>query len=191
MVASSDAAGTFAHSSAAGEYAVAWSGSASSSTRSANQAFEDDQPTHHTDEPSAGIRRPGGCDLLAARHRSGADFRRKELTNTEIQNVPIPRRRTTATRCRFERRGAGNQGRVHFDGGDTNQANYTLDGFNISDPVTGRLETRLNMETIQSWTWRTAASARTTARLFRRARPEDQDGRRPLSLRRHQLHSRA
>ena len=43
-----------------------------------------------------------------------------------------------------------NAGRVHFNGGDTNQANYTLDGFNISDPVTGRLETRVNIETIQS-----------------------------------------
>ena len=41
-------------------------------------------------------------------------------------------------------------GRVHFNGGDTNQANYTLDGFNISDPVTGRLETRVNIDTIQS-----------------------------------------
>ena len=43
-----------------------------------------------------------------------------------------------------------NAGRVHFNGGDTNQANYTLDGFNISDPVTGRLETRVNIDTIQS-----------------------------------------
>ena len=41
-------------------------------------------------------------------------------------------------------------GRVHFNGGDTNQTNYTLDGFNISDPVTGRLETRVNIDTIQS-----------------------------------------
>jgi len=43
-----------------------------------------------------------------------------------------------------------NAGRAHFNGGTVRQANYTLDGFNISDPVTGRLETRVNMESIQS-----------------------------------------
>src|SRR5262249_36051567 len=43
-----------------------------------------------------------------------------------------------------------NAGRAHFNGGAANQANYTLDGFNISDPVTGRLETRVNIETIQA-----------------------------------------
>jgi len=43
-----------------------------------------------------------------------------------------------------------NAGRAHFNGGDTNQTNYTLDGFNVSDPVTGRLEARVNIETIQS-----------------------------------------
>src|SRR5262249_40786747 len=30
------------------------------------------------------------------------------------------------------------------------QTNYMLDGLNISDPVTGRLEARINIETIQS-----------------------------------------
>src|SRR6478672_12093781 len=43
-----------------------------------------------------------------------------------------------------------NNGRAHFSRPQTNQTNYTLDGFNISDPVTGRLETRVNIETIQS-----------------------------------------
>jgi len=27
-----------------------------------------------------------------------------------------------------------NAGRAHFNGGDTSQTNYTLDGFNVSDP---------------------------------------------------------
>src|SRR5947209_16262685 len=43
-----------------------------------------------------------------------------------------------------------NSGRAHFNGAQTSQTNYTLDGFNIADPVTGRLETRLNIDTIQS-----------------------------------------
>src|SRR5437762_433191 len=75
----------------------------------------------------------------------------KELTNTEIESVPYP--------APHEYRNAlplidglvqDNAGRVHFNGGDTNQANYTLDGFNISDPVSGRLETRLNIDAIQT-----------------------------------------
>ena len=75
----------------------------------------------------------------------------KELDNTEIQAIPYP--------APQDYRGAlplmngviqDNAGRVHFNGGDTSQTNYTLDGFNISDPVTGRLETRLNIDTIQS-----------------------------------------
>ena len=43
-----------------------------------------------------------------------------------------------------------NSGLPHFNGGSTNQTNYTLDGFNISDPVTGQLQARLNVDTIQS-----------------------------------------
>ena len=75
----------------------------------------------------------------------------KELQNTEIQNVPYPapqdyRNALPLLNGVLE----DNQNRVHFNGGETNQANYTLDGFNISDPVTGRLETRVNIESIQS-----------------------------------------
>jgi len=76
---------------------------------------------------------------------------RKELDNTEIINVPYP--------APHDYRNAlpmmdgvvqDNSGRAHFNGAQTSQTNYTLDGFNISDPVTGRLETRVNIETIQS-----------------------------------------
>jgi hypothetical protein len=76
---------------------------------------------------------------------------RKELDNTEIQAVPFP--------APHDYRNAlpmmdgvvqDNSGRAHFNGGDINQTNYTIDGFNMSDPVTGRLDTRLNIDTIQS-----------------------------------------
>ena len=76
---------------------------------------------------------------------------RKELTNTEIQNVPYPAPQDYRNALPLLNGVVqDNAGRVHFNGGDTNQANYTLDGFNISDPVTGRLETRVNIDTIQS-----------------------------------------
>jgi hypothetical protein len=76
---------------------------------------------------------------------------RKELTNTEIQGVPYPAPQDYRNALPLLNGVVQDSaGRVHFNGGDTNQANYTLDGFNISDPVTGRLEARLNIETIQS-----------------------------------------
>src|ERR1019366_5664849 len=76
---------------------------------------------------------------------------RKELTNTEIEAVPYPAPQDFRNSLpMFNGVVQDNAGRVHFNGGDTNQANYTLDGFNISDPVTGRLEARVNIETIQS-----------------------------------------
>jgi hypothetical protein len=76
---------------------------------------------------------------------------RKELSNAEIENIPYP--------APHDYRNAlplldgvvqDNAGRAHFNGGNTNQSNYTLDGFNISDPVTGTLEARVSIDTIQS-----------------------------------------
>src|SRR5215475_13789975 len=76
---------------------------------------------------------------------------RKELANTEIESVPYPAPQDYRNALPLWNGVVqDNQGRVHFNGADANQSNYTLDGFNISDPVTGRLETRLNIDTIQS-----------------------------------------
>ena len=76
---------------------------------------------------------------------------RKELNNTEIQSVPYPAPQDYRNALPMMNGVVqDNAGRAHFNGGDTNQANYTMDGFNISDPVTGRLETRVNIDTIQS-----------------------------------------
>jgi len=76
---------------------------------------------------------------------------RKELTNTEIQGVPYPAPQDYRNALPLLNGVVqDNLGRVHFNGGDTNQTNYTLDGFNMSDPVTGRLETRLNIDSIQT-----------------------------------------
>ena len=76
---------------------------------------------------------------------------RKELDNTEIQNVPYPAPQDYRNALPLiDGVVQDNLGRAHFNGGQTHQTSYTLDGFNISDPVTGRLETRVNIETIQS-----------------------------------------
>ena len=76
---------------------------------------------------------------------------RKELANAEVESVPYPAPQDFRNALPLLNGVVqDNAGRVHFNGGDTNQANYTLDGFNISDPVTGRLEMRVNIDTIQS-----------------------------------------
>ncbi len=41
-------------------------------------------------------------------------------------------------------------GGLHFDGGRENQTNYLLDGFNISDPLTGTLATTVSVEAVSS-----------------------------------------
>jgi len=76
---------------------------------------------------------------------------RKELDNTEIETIPYPAPQDYRNALpMMDGVVQDNAGRAHFAGAHTNQTNYTLDGFNISDPVTGRLETRVNIETIQA-----------------------------------------
>lgn len=43
-----------------------------------------------------------------------------------------------------------NRGGVHVNGAGEDQVFYTLNGFNISDPITGRFEARLSTESVQS-----------------------------------------
>jgi hypothetical protein len=80
-----------------------------------------------------------------------APTERKELDNTEIQSVPYPAPQDYRNALpMMDGIVQDNAGRAHFNGGAVRQANYTLDGFNVSDPVTGRIEARVNMESIQS-----------------------------------------
>jgi hypothetical protein len=42
-----------------------------------------------------------------------------------------------------------NSGRYHLNGGESSQTAYSLDGFNIASPVTGYLDARINVDSIQ------------------------------------------
>jgi len=42
-------------------------------------------------------------------------------------------------------------GGIHINGGTEEQALYTLDGFNVNDPITGRLETHVSVESVRSF----------------------------------------
>ncbi|MFN3322117.1 MAG: carboxypeptidase regulatory-like domain-containing protein [Bryobacteraceae bacterium] len=42
------------------------------------------------------------------------------------------------------------QGEIHINGGAADQVLYTLNGFNVTDPLTGRFESRISVESVQS-----------------------------------------
>lgn len=76
---------------------------------------------------------------------------RKELDNTEIQTVPFPAPQDYRNALQlFDGVVQDNAGLYHFNGARANQTNYTMDGFNISNPVTGQLDSRINIDSIQS-----------------------------------------
>ncbi len=87
----------------------------------------------------------------------GIDFDRTSttttLTGTEIIDVPY------ATTNNLKNALALNPGTVqdqkgglHVNGGDETQTLYTLQGFNITNPLTGKFDTRLSVEGVQSAT---------------------------------------
>ena len=73
------------------------------------------------------------------------------LTGIEIMDIPYPsthslREAMTLMPGQVEDATGG----LHFDGGRENQTNYLLDGFNISDPLTGTLKTTVSVEAVSS-----------------------------------------
>ena len=76
---------------------------------------------------------------------------RKELNTVEILTVPYPAPHDLRNALPlFNGVVKDNSGRMHVNGGASDQTNYTLDGFNISDPVTGRFEARLNIDSVRA-----------------------------------------
>ena len=75
----------------------------------------------------------------------------KQLSNVEILQVPYPASQDLRSALPMMQSVVQDTvGGLHFNGGATGQTNFTLNGFNISDPATGRLETRLNIESVQT-----------------------------------------
>jgi len=75
----------------------------------------------------------------------------KEVDNTEILAVPYaaPQDYRNALPL-MDGVLQDNVGALHFNGGSSNETNYTLDGFDISNPATGQLGARMNIDSIQS-----------------------------------------
>ena len=75
----------------------------------------------------------------------------RSLSGTEILDVPVPEDRYLRSSFRLIPGVVqDNHGGIHFAGGAENQVIYTLDGFNIGDPVTGAFDTRLSPDAVRS-----------------------------------------
>jgi hypothetical protein len=75
----------------------------------------------------------------------------KQLDNVEILTVPYPAPQDLRNSLPLMNGVVLDaSGRLHFNGGAAEQTNYMLDGFHVSDPATGRLEARLNIESVRA-----------------------------------------
>ncbi len=73
------------------------------------------------------------------------------VTGTQIVNVPYPNTNDLRSALRILPNVKRDQrGGLHIHGGGEDQVLYTLNGFNVTDPLTGRFETRLSVEAVQS-----------------------------------------
>ncbi len=73
------------------------------------------------------------------------------LTGTDLLNVPFPSTNTLRNAFRtMPGMVEDGRGGVHLHGGSEEQTLYTLEGFQLNDPLTGRFETRLSVEAVQS-----------------------------------------
>jgi hypothetical protein len=75
----------------------------------------------------------------------------KQLNNLEILQIPYPASHDFRNALAlFPGVLQDRQGRLHFNGGATEQTSFTLDGFNVSDPASGQLDLRLNIDAVRS-----------------------------------------
>ena len=77
--------------------------------------------------------------------------REQRLSGTEVNDIPYPATQSFKNSLKLipgvvQDPGAG----LHFHGGAEYQTQYTLDGFDITDPITGRFNTTLAVEGIRS-----------------------------------------
>ena len=76
---------------------------------------------------------------------------RQTISNTDIVNAPYPNTNDLRSALRIA---PGvirdSRGVLHLHGAAEEQVLYTLNGFNLGDPLTGRFETRMSVESVQS-----------------------------------------
>ena len=73
------------------------------------------------------------------------------VSGTDIVNIPYPNTNDFRASLRIIPGIVRDQkGGIHVNGGAEDQVMYTLNGFNITDPLTGRFDSRLSVESVQS-----------------------------------------
>ena len=88
--------------------------------------------------------KPSPLDLAQA-------AKQQRLTGTEINDIPYPSSHSLRNAMRLMPGVVQDPaGTLHFNGSSENQVSYLLNGFNITDPISGALGTRLGMEGIHS-----------------------------------------
>jgi len=77
--------------------------------------------------------------------------REERLTENQILSVPYPNTHSIRSAMRLMPGVVQDvNGGLHINGASEEQTLFTLDGFNISDPLTGRLESRLSVESART-----------------------------------------
>lgn len=75
----------------------------------------------------------------------------QRLTGTELVQIPYPSTNTLRNAFRaIPGVVEDSRGGVHLHGGAEEQTLYTLDGFQVNDPLTGRFEARISVESVHS-----------------------------------------
>lgn len=76
---------------------------------------------------------------------------RRLLTSQEILNIPYPNTNDLKSALKsMPGVVRDNRGGLHVNGAAEDQVLYTLNGFNLNDPLTGRFETRLSVESVEN-----------------------------------------
>lgn len=76
---------------------------------------------------------------------------KQSLDARQIQNIPYPNTNDLRAALRIMPGVVrDNRGGLHINGATEEQTLYTLNGFTLNDPLTGRFETRLTVESVQS-----------------------------------------
>lgn len=76
---------------------------------------------------------------------------RRHLTGQEIINIPYPNTNDLRSALRsVPGLVRDSRGGLHLNGAAEDQVLYTLNGFNLNDPLTGRFESRLSVESVHS-----------------------------------------
>lgn len=76
---------------------------------------------------------------------------KQTLSGADLQNIPYPNTNDFRSALRIlPGVTRDNKGGLHINGATEEQTLYTLNGFLLNDPLTGRFETRLTVESVQS-----------------------------------------